>query len=85
MTIQEGAGPGPKPAASPPKRVQVEMLRTSRESSDSDEEPEHELAYLVRARMERPIVDVKVDISLADVKSELGAEFISRTSPLIAF
>ncbi len=27
----------------------------------------------------------KVDIPLADVKSELGAEFILRTSPLIAF
>ncbi len=47
------------------------MLRTSRESSDSDEEPEHEQAYLVWARMEQPIVDVKVDIPLADVKSVL--------------
>ncbi len=35
--------------------------------------------------MEQPIVDIKVDIQLADVKSELGAEFILRTSPLIAF
>ncbi len=49
------------------------MLRTSRESSDSDEEPEHEWPYLVLAWVERPIVDVKVDIPLADVKSELGA------------
>jgi hypothetical protein len=38
----------------------------------------------VRAQMEQPIVDVKVDIPLADVKSELGSEFILRTSPLIA-
>jgi hypothetical protein len=35
--------------------------------------------------MEQPIIDVKVDIPLADVKSELGAEFILRKSPLIAF
>ncbi len=35
--------------------------------------------------MELPIDFVKVDIPLADVKSELGAEFIPRTSQLIAF
>ncbi len=46
VTFPEGAGPGPKPAASPPRRVQITMLRTSRESSDSDEEPEHERTYL---------------------------------------
>ena len=39
----------------------------------------------MRARVEQPIVDVKDAIPLADVKSELGAEFILRTSPLIAF
>ncbi len=46
VTVPEGAGPGPKPAASPPRKVQVKMLRTSRESSDSDEELEHERTYL---------------------------------------
>jgi hypothetical protein len=43
VTVSERAGPGPKKAVSPQKKVQVKMLRTSRESSDSDEEPEHEL------------------------------------------
>ncbi len=80
MTVTEGAGPGPKPAASPPKRVQIKMLRTSSETSDSDEEPEHGRAYFVRVWMEQPIVNVKVDIPLADVKLELGAKFILRTT-----
>ncbi len=53
------AGPGPKPACVTSEEVQVNMLRTSRESSDSDEEPEHEPAYFVRARMEQPIRDVQ--------------------------
>ncbi len=52
VTVPEGAGLGPKSAASPPKIVHIKMLRTSRESSDSDQELEHELAYLVLARME---------------------------------
>jgi hypothetical protein len=64
VTVPEGAGPGPKPAASPPRRVQVKMLWASRESSDSDKEPKHELAYLVLAQMERPIIDVKVAFHL---------------------
>jgi hypothetical protein len=38
----------------------------------------------MRAPMKKPIVNVKVDIPLADVKSELGAEFTPRTSTLIA-
>jgi hypothetical protein len=53
VTVPEGAGPGPRKVASPLKTVQLEvkMLRTSRESSDSDEEPECERAYCVRARV----------------------------------
>ncbi len=50
VTVPEGAGHGPKRVASPAKRVQVKMLRTSRESSDSDEEQECERAYIVRTR-----------------------------------
>jgi hypothetical protein len=44
------------------ERVQVVMLRTSRESSGLDEEREHELAYFVQTSVEQPISDVKVDI-----------------------
>ena len=51
VTGPEGSGPGPKQVASPPKIIQVKMLRTSRESSDSDEEPECERAYCVLARV----------------------------------
>ncbi len=61
------------------------MLRTSRESSDLDEEPEHEGAYFVLALVEQPISEVKVDIPPVDVKSDLGIEFIPRTRILIAF
>ena len=38
VTVPEGAGPGPNKVTSPWKRVQVQMLLASRESSDSDEE-----------------------------------------------
>jgi hypothetical protein len=40
---------------------------------------------LVLARVEQTIGNVKVDIPLVDVKSELGIEFIPRRSTLIVF
>ncbi len=86
MTVQEGAGPGPKKAASPPKKVQFKLLKSLRESSDSDEEPEHEQAYFVLAQqMEQPISDEKVDMPHVDVKSDFGIKFIPRTMNLIAY
>jgi hypothetical protein len=56
-----------KRAASPQKRVQVKMLRTLRESSNLDEDPDHELAYFVLARVEQPIHNAKVNIPLDNV------------------
>ena len=52
--MPEGAVKGPKPQPKSPAKAQAHMLRTSRRSSDSDEELIFERAYLVR-----PQEDVK--------------------------
>ncbi len=85
MTVPEGAGPGPKKVASPPKRVQDKMLRTSRESLDSDEELEYAQACLARARMDPPIRIAKVEMPCIDAKSDFGIKFVSRNMNLIVY
>jgi hypothetical protein len=85
VTVPEGASSGPKKVASPPKRVQVKMLRTSRGSSDSDEEPERERACLARAQLDLPIRIAKVEMPYVDVKSDFGIKFVPRNINLIAY
>ena len=46
--MQEGAAKGTKAPQKSPAKAQAHMLRTSRRSTDSDEELMYELAFLVR-------------------------------------
>ena len=56
---------------SPPKQVQDKMLQTSRQSSDSDEEPDLERAYFVLALIDSPC---------EQVKAESRTDYVTRTS-----
>ena len=67
VAAQEGNGQAPKPPPSEPKKVIVKMLRISRSTSDSDEEPDRERAYFVRARIDPPKENMKTESSAAYV------------------
>ncbi len=84
MAFPEGTGQRPKLTTSPPKRVQAKMLRTLRESSDSEEEQDRKRAYFVLARVESSIRNEKVDLTIGNVKVESAAEFIPRICTPIA-
>ncbi len=52
---------------------------------ESYEETDQERAYIMLARVERPINNAKVDIPLDDVKIQLGSKFVPRTSTIISY
>ncbi len=61
------------------------MHWTSRESLDSDEEPECEWACFARALVDSPIRIAKVEMPDVDVKSDFGIKFVPRNMNLIAY
>ena len=69
VRVPEGAVKGPKPQPKSPAKAQAHMLRTSRRSSDSDEELMYERAYLVR-----PQEDVKAKPMGEEVHQDLDQD-----------
>ena len=67
--MPEGTAKGPKPQLKSPAKVQAHMLRTSRRSSDSDEELMYE-----RANLERPLEDVKPEPMGEEVHQDLDQD-----------